>query len=299
VSRCSVNFSNISWSSGAVSVSFSTPGPSCSFSLITGEPTRPTPCNPDQGGFTCRVTGLSPGTRYQVMVISEQDGESGSTTVRTAPLPVQKLMVRHADETTLSVLWSPPPGEWDGFTVFLRQADPHRMDPALQQADPHQMDPSLPQVAPALPQEAPTLPQVAPAPMEVWRALPREAKEFTFTTLTSGEQYTITVMTNSGNLSSSASVRAYTRPAQVSGLLLGVQSSTDSLQASWQRASGVLDSYRVLLVSDSSVIKNESVAADATSTSFHLLRPGALYRAVLTTVRAGLSSRQTVAEGHT
>lgn len=88
-------------------------------------------------------------------------------------------------------------------------------------------------------------------------------------------------------------------PAQVSRLLLGVQSSTDSLQASWQRASGVLDSYRILLVSDSSVIKNESVAADATSTTFHLLRPGALYRAVLTTVRAGLSSRQMVAEGHT
>lgn len=94
-------------------------------------------------------------------------------------------MVRHADETALSVLWSPPPGEWDGFTVVLQQADPHQMDPSL--------------------------PQVAPAPMEVWRFLPREAKEFTFTTLTSGELYTVTVTTNSGNLSSSASVRAYTR----------------------------------------------------------------------------------------
>ncbi|KAK5866709.1 hypothetical protein PBY51_011269 [Eleginops maclovinus] len=299
MSRCLVKFLNISSSSGSVSVSFSTAGPSCSFSLITGDPRRPTPCNPDQGGmgFTCRVTGLSPGTQYRVTVISEQDGERSSTTVLTAPLPVQKLMVRHADEATLSVLWNPPPGEWDSFVVVIQQAEPSYplMDPPLPQ-----VDPILPQMNPPLhPEVAPALPLVEPGPMEVRRLLPREAREFTFRTLTSGQLYTVTVTTITGNLSSSASVRAYTRPAQVSELHLGVQSSTDSLQARWQRASGKLDSYRVLLVCDSSIIKNESVAADATSITFHLLRPGALYRAVLTTVRAGLSSRQTVAEGRT
>lgn len=88
-------------------------------------------------------------------------------------------------------------------------------------------------------------------------------------------------------------------PAQVSGLQLSDLGSTDSLRAQWDRASGDLDSYRVLLVHDSSVIKNESVEADATSIDFHALRPGALYRVVVTTVTAGQTSRQTVAEGRT
>lgn len=88
-------------------------------------------------------------------------------------------------------------------------------------------------------------------------------------------------------------------PAQVTRLQVSDGGSTDSLQMQWERASGELDSYRVLLVHDSSVIKNQSVEANTTSIGFHALRPGALYRVVLTTIRAGQSSRQTVAEGRT
>lgn len=88
-------------------------------------------------------------------------------------------------------------------------------------------------------------------------------------------------------------------PAQVSRLQVSNLGTTDSLQARWERASGDLDSYQVLLVHDSSVIKNESVEAVTTSIGFHSLRSGALYRVVLTTVRAGHTSRQTVAEGRT
>lgn len=88
-------------------------------------------------------------------------------------------------------------------------------------------------------------------------------------------------------------------PAQVSGLRLSNLGSTDSLQARWAPASGYLDSYQVLLVHDSSVIKNESVMANISSLSFQALRPGALYRVVVTTVRVGHISRQTVSEGRT
>lgn len=95
------------------------------------------------------------------------------------------------------------------------------------------------------------------------------------------------------------SVSAPSAPGQVSGLRVSNLGATDSLQAEWFRASGDLDSYRVLLVHDSSVIKNESVGANTTGLSFQALRPGALYKVVLTTVRAGHSSRQMVAEGHT
>lgn len=89
-----------------------------------------------------------------------------------APSPVQQLLVRHADESTLSVQWSGPEGEWDGFTALLRRAESDQV--------------------------------VAK------RILPRESRECTFSVLTSGRRYTITVTTNSGNLSGSASVTAWT-----------------------------------------------------------------------------------------
>ncbi|KAF1386262.1 hypothetical protein PFLUV_G00092690, partial [Perca fluviatilis] len=207
--------------------------------------------------------GLQPGTRYTITVVTEAVGlqSSASKQAFTAPGPVQQLRVRHADETSVSVVWSRPLGEWDGFTVVLRQTNASAI---LSQ-----------------------------------RNLSGEARECTFNILTSGCLYTITVTTNSGNVSSSAAVTARTRPAQVGGLRVSNLGSTDSLQTQWERAAGDLDSYRVLLVHDSSVIKNESVPADATSIVFHALRPGALYRVVLTSVRAGQTSRQTVAEGRT
>ncbi|XP_035859128.1 receptor-type tyrosine-protein phosphatase beta-like isoform X2 [Sander lucioperca] len=353
-SRCSVNVTAVSVVSGVAVVTFSSAGVSCNFSVFTDDALlfAAVVCDPDgesQTEFSCRVSGLDPGTQYRVTVVSRTDGERSNVSLRTAPAcvrglqvapsapdglvvswraglgrserfrvllmdrdevllenvtlpksaastelhglqpgtrytvtvvteavglqssaskqaftapgPVQQLRVRHADETSVSVVWSRPLGEWDGFTVVLRQADATAV---LSQ-----------------------------------RNLSGEARECTFSILTSGRLYTITVTTNSGNLSSSATVTARTRPAQVGGLRVSNLGSTDSLQTQWERAAGDLDSYRVLLVHDSSVIKNESVAADATSIVFHALRPGALYRVVLTSVRAGQTSRQTVAEGRT
>ncbi|XP_044211802.1 receptor-type tyrosine-protein phosphatase beta-like isoform X1 [Thunnus albacares] len=221
-----------------------------------GKPSR-------QYTFPVLGLGLVPGRLYraEVTVHSGVLGNTAHCQGRLAPRPVQQLLVRHADESTLSVLWSRPSGEWDGFTVVLRLAD-----------------------------SATVLAQ---------RILPWEARECTFNILTSGRLYTVTVMTNSGNLSSSVSVTGRTTPAQVTQLQVSNGGTTDSLHTQWERASGDLDSYRVLLVHDSSVIKNESVTANTTSLSFHALRPGALYRVVLTTVRAGRASRQTVAEGRT
>ncbi|XP_070763030.1 receptor-type tyrosine-protein phosphatase beta-like [Enoplosus armatus] len=213
--------------------------------------------------FSVLSLGLVPGRLYRAEV-TVHSGILSNTAYchgRLVPRPVQQLLVRHADETTLSVLWNQPAGEWDGFTVVLRNVD------------------STSVVA--------------------QRILSGEARECTFNILTSGRLYTITVVTNSGNLTSSASVTARTAPGQVTRLKVSNGGSTDSLQTQWERASGDLDSYRILLVHDSSVIKNQSVEADITSISFHALRPGALYQVVLTTIRAGQTSRQTVAEGRT
>uniref|UniRef100_A0A8C8HAU3 protein-tyrosine-phosphatase n=1 Tax=Oncorhynchus tshawytscha TaxID=74940 RepID=A0A8C8HAU3_ONCTS len=209
-----------------------------------------------QYSFSVASLGLVPGRLYtaQVMVGSGLFGNTAQCQGRLAPQPVQQLMVRHGDETSLSVLWSRPAGVWDGYTVVLRQGDT----------------------------------------VVSQRTLSRDARECTFNVLMPGRQYAIAVTTNSGGLNSSASVIGRTTPAQVTSLRVINGGSTDSLQTQWERAAGELDSYRVLLIHDSSVIKNESTPAHTTAYSFLALKPGALYRVVVTTVRAGQASRQSV-----
>lgn len=88
-------------------------------------------------------------------------------------------------------------------------------------------------------------------------------------------------------------------PAQVTKLRVSNQGSTDALQVCWDGAAGEVDLYRVLLIHDSVVMKNESVPPNVTSYHFQGLRSGALYRTVVTTVHRGDLSRQTVADGRT
>lgn len=110
--------------------------------------------------------------------------------VPAAPRPVQQLVVRHTEETSLNVLWKRPVGEWDGFTVVLRQVD-------------H-------------------------ATIVAQRVFSWEARECTFNVLTPGRLYTITVTTNSGNQSSSASVTARTSTSDLFPFLLFVSLKMES-----------------------------------------------------------------------
>ncbi|KAM8862011.1 receptor-type tyrosine-protein phosphatase beta isoform 2-T2 [Synchiropus picturatus] len=178
-----------------------------------------------------------------------------------APQPVQQLLVRRADETTLSVQWQRPTGKWKGFTVVLTEAEQ--------------------------------------GTIAARRLLPWEATDCTFNLLTSGTLYIVTVTTLSSNLNSSASVSGWTIPAQVSRLQVSNGGTTDSILAEWEVPDGDVDLYLVLLIHDSSVIKNESVSSTTTSFRFLDLRPGALYRVVVISVRAGRASRQAIAEGST
>ncbi|XP_028841953.1 receptor-type tyrosine-protein phosphatase beta isoform X2 [Denticeps clupeoides] len=205
--------------------------------------------------------GLVPGRAYTA-ALSVESGALSSTVFaegRLAPKGVQQLLVSNSDETSLSAQWRPPLGEWHSYTVVLKLGD-----------------------------------------AEVAReTVPAGTREWSFKQLTSGQQYTIVVITNSGGLTSVASVSGRTTPAQVTGLRVNNQGCTDSLLTSWDPAPGERDLYRVLLIQDSIVIKNVTVPANTTFYYFQVLRPGALYRVVVTTVRNGYSSRQSVAEGRT
>lgn len=93
-----------------------------------------------------------------------------------APRAVQQLVIRHIDETSLSVQWKQPAGEWSSFTLLLSHVDDSGSGVT-------------------------TVAQ---------RDLTREAMDCTFNFLTPGLLYTVTVATNSGNLSSSTSVTVRT-----------------------------------------------------------------------------------------
>uniref|UniRef100_A0A9J8A6J9 protein-tyrosine-phosphatase n=2 Tax=Cyprinus carpio carpio TaxID=630221 RepID=A0A9J8A6J9_CYPCA len=204
---------------------------------------------------------LIPGRLYRAAV-SVESGYLSSTAGchgRLAPRSVQRLNVHHSTETTLSAVWNHPLGEWDNYTILLKDEDT-TVDT---------------------------------------QTLAHDAQECNFNNLMPGHTYTITVTTNSGDLSSSAHVTGRTIPAQVTKLRVSNQGSTDALQVRWDVAAGEVDLYHVLLIHDSVVMKNESVPPNVTSYHFQGLRSGTLYRTVVTTVHRGDLSRQTVADGRT
>uniref|UniRef100_A0A4W4GWX5 protein-tyrosine-phosphatase n=1 Tax=Electrophorus electricus TaxID=8005 RepID=A0A4W4GWX5_ELEEL len=205
------------------------------------------------------VQSLVPGRPYKavVTVVSGYLSSTQQCEGRLAPRPVQQLQVRHSEETSLRAQWRPPVGEWDNYTVQLRDGG------------------------------------VVVGSVSV----PSDSKECSFSDLTPGHQYTIQVTTNSGDLNSSSSITAYTVPAPVTQLRVTNEGWSNALQVSWLQAEGEIDTHRLLLIHDSVVIRNESAPARLSSYHLQSLKSGALYRVVVTTVRSGLSSRQAVAEG--
>nr|XP_020015111.1 receptor-type tyrosine-protein phosphatase beta isoform X1 [Castor canadensis] len=205
--------------------------------------------------------GLIPGRQYEVEVIVESGNLKNSERCqgRTVPLAVLQLRVKHANETSLGVMWQTPVAEWDKYIISLADRDL----------------------------------------LLIHKSLSRDAKEFTFTDLVPGRKYTATVTSISGDLKNSSSIKGRTVPAQVTGLNVANQGMTSSLFTNWTEALGDIEFYQVLLIHENVVIKNESVSSDTSRYSFHSLKPGSLYSVVVTTVSGGTSSRQVVVEGRT
>ncbi|XP_066489420.1 receptor-type tyrosine-protein phosphatase beta [Tiliqua scincoides] len=211
--------------------------------------------------YIIKDVGLIPGRQYEVAVIVESGGLQNTARCkgRTAPQPVLQLRVKHANESSLTIMWAAPVAEWDSYVVSLEDR---------------------------------TLTIIN-------KALAKEAKEFTYTDLLPGRKYTATVTSISGDLSNSTSVVGHTVPAQVANLNVANQGTNNSLTTNWIRAQGGVDSYQVLLIHENVVIKNETVSSDTNKYHFHSLKPGGLYSVVVTTISGGISSRQAIAEGRT
>ncbi|KAK2859223.1 hypothetical protein Q5P01_003843 [Channa striata] len=120
------------------------------------------------------------------------------------------------------------------------------------------------------------------------RKVERNMRECTFNVLTPGRQYTITVTTRSGKLNTSVSLEGRTVPMAIGTISL--RSSVDSLQASWEKPPGDVDSFMLTLLRDSVVVQNISVPVGSTSLLMSSLTPGALYKLQTATVSGGLVS---------
>nr|XP_045009544.1 receptor-type tyrosine-protein phosphatase beta isoform X3 [Jaculus jaculus] len=205
--------------------------------------------------------GLIPGRQYEIEVAVESGNLRNSVRCqgRTVPLAVLQLRVKHANETSLGIMWQAPVAEWEKYIISLAYQDL----------------------------------------LLIHKSLSKDAKEFTFTDLVPGRKYTATVTSISGDLKNSSSIKGRTVPAQVTDLTVANQGMTSSLFTNWTAAPGDVDIYQVLLIHENVVIKNESVSSKTNRYSFHSLKSGSLYSVVVTTVSGGVSSRQVVMEGRT
>uniref|UniRef100_A0A674BU25 protein-tyrosine-phosphatase n=1 Tax=Salmo trutta TaxID=8032 RepID=A0A674BU25_SALTR len=213
--------------------------------------------------YTFSGLGLVPGRTYRAGVMVESTGEQGTVEYchrGMAPKPVSELHIRHADETSLSALWSHAHNSArDGYAVELRHGNA----------------------------------------TVATRDLTRDMRECTFNVLMPGRVFTITVTTKSGELNSSVSVLGRTVPMEVRRVHLSSQGHVDSLQASWELPPGDLDYCSLELLHNNQAVQNHTVPANTTSLQLSDLRPGASYRLVVSTVSGGMVSKQAVAEGRT
>ncbi|XP_057613431.1 receptor-type tyrosine-protein phosphatase beta isoform X2 [Chionomys nivalis] len=204
---------------------------------------------------------LVPGRQYEAEVIVESGNLRNSERCqgRTVPLAVVQLRVKHANETSLGIMWQAPGGEWEKYIISLTDRDL----------------------------------------LVIHKSLCKDTREFTFTDLVPGRNYKATITTMSGDLKQSSSTKGRTVPAHVTDLHVTNQGMTSSLFTNWTKALGDVEFYQVLLIHENVVIKNESVSSETSRYSFHALKSGSLYSVVVTTVSGGISSRQVVAEGRT
>ncbi|XP_022067914.2 receptor-type tyrosine-protein phosphatase beta [Acanthochromis polyacanthus] len=211
--------------------------------------------------YSFNRTRLTPGRMYRAMLRVESGGLMAESSCEgsTVPAPVVGVHIRHSGETSLSAMWSHAPSG-SRDSYFLTIGHGNIT------MDTREVEPNM--------------------------------RECTFNVLTPGRRYTITVMTRSRNLNTSVSVEGRTVPMAFRKITLS-NSGVDSLQASWEKPPGDVDSYALTLLQDSVVVQNYSAPVSSSSLLLNGLTPGALYRLQAVTVSGGLQSKPTSLEART
>ncbi|XP_054480416.1 receptor-type tyrosine-protein phosphatase beta [Anoplopoma fimbria] len=206
-------------------------------------------------------TGLTPGRMYRAELRVESGGLRAESSCEraTAPAAVLDLHIRHSDETSLSAMWSHA-ASGSRDSYFLTIRHGNVT------VDTREVEPNM--------------------------------RECTFNVLTPGRLYTITVTTRSGKLNTSVSLEGRTVPMALRALTVR-SSGVNSLQASWEKPPGDVDSFTLTLLQDSVVLQNHSVPVGSSSLLLAGLTPGAPYRLQAATVSGDLRSESIGLEGRT
>ncbi|XP_029018669.1 receptor-type tyrosine-protein phosphatase beta [Betta splendens] len=215
----------------------------------------------DTKTFFFPASELTPGRLYRAVLSVESGGATAESSCEaaTAPAPVVDLHIRHADETSLSAMWShAPSGSRDNYFLSIRHGN---VTVDTREVEPHM-------------------------------------RECTFNVLTPGRLYSIMVSTRRGSLNASVSVEGRTVPVALTSIRLS-SSRVDSLQASWEKPAGDVDSYALSLLRAGDVLQNYSVPVSSSSLQMSGLVPGTFYNLQAVTISGGVRSRSFSLDGST
>uniref|UniRef100_A0A3Q0RGW8 protein-tyrosine-phosphatase n=1 Tax=Amphilophus citrinellus TaxID=61819 RepID=A0A3Q0RGW8_AMPCI len=241
------------------------------------------------------VHHLTPGSAYQLAVTSRSGRlkNQSKITVRTAPAAASLLTLSPSSSGGLFLAWSPPAGHWENYRLFLFDGSQPVFNTSLQSEAMNFSIPGTGLTPGRVYRAVLTVESgglMAESSCEgstvsdlhirhsdetslsaMWNHAPfgsrdsyfltiyhgnniSSMRECTFNVLTPGRQYTITVTTRSGKLNTSVSVEGRTVPMELQVIALS-NSGVDSLQASWKKPPGDVDSYTLTLLKDRCVFR--------------------------------------------
>lgn len=111
----------------------------------------------------------------------------------------------------------------------------------------------------------------------------KSASECSFSSLTPGRLYNVTITTNSGNYESHSFSEERTVPDKVQGISVSNSARSDYLKVSWVHATGDFDHYEVTIKNRDSFIQTKSIPKSENECVFARLVPGRLYSITVTT----------------
>uniref|UniRef100_A0AAQ5WXJ3 protein-tyrosine-phosphatase n=1 Tax=Amphiprion ocellaris TaxID=80972 RepID=A0AAQ5WXJ3_AMPOC len=256
------------------------------------------------------VTGLSPGRRYNVTVVTEAGDLQNSRTIeaQTAPSAVSNVTVDDSNATSLRLSWQRPDGDLDALVVAVSSNQTRVWEMIL---PPNATEVAVRQLTPGSAYRVAFLyfllphliffPFPAPANYKIFlfdgsqqlvgTAVDREAVKYSFngTRLTPGRMYRAMLRVESGGLMAEI-------PAPVVDLHIRHSDET-SLSAMWSHApSGSRDSY--FLTIGNVTMDTREVEPNMRECTFNVLTPGRLYTITVTTRSRNLNTSVSV-EGRT
>nr|XP_033774579.1 receptor-type tyrosine-protein phosphatase V-like isoform X2 [Geotrypetes seraphini]XP_033774580.1 receptor-type tyrosine-protein phosphatase V-like isoform X2 [Geotrypetes seraphini]XP_033774581.1 receptor-type tyrosine-protein phosphatase V-like isoform X2 [Geotrypetes seraphini] len=198
----------------------------------------------DAQNFT--FSGLSPGRKYDAHIISVAGlyrTLAANATDWTYPLASSRANVTNGGHSDiLQVVWEKTSGDRDSYTLTLY--DTRQRTVALR------------------------------------KLLAEDIRNFTFTGLTPGNEYTVEIVTTAGPYGrAAANITEWTYPLAPVRVSVTNNGQLDSLHASWEEAAGVRDGYQVVLydTGQGNVVGNASVGEDTRNVTLSGLTPGAKY----------------------